>query len=149
MLELIRRKVIFKKRRNGGREEREKEGEGRERGASSLSCGLEFIMASVTVSVYVRMCFFFLTLSAWEQLEMHCRFFRSGQDSCDSYRVSFTDADAAPFQYTSDSKVKICTYCSSARNLSKDHMLTPDSTTMLHFFFQVVVCPAQLCAMIF
>lgn len=77
MLKVIRRKVIFKKRRDRGREkggrkggrerEREDGGVGRREGegnVSSISCGLEFIMVSVTVSVYARMCFFFLTLSA-------------------------------------------------------------------------------------
>jgi hypothetical protein len=37
------------------------------------------------------------------------------------------------FQYILDTKVKICTYCSSAHNRAED--ITLDSTKMLHFLF--------------
>ena len=140
MLKLISRKFIKKKKK-------------KERGRLSQSVLWSGIYHGICVCEcvdYVRMCFFFLTLSAWERQERHGRFFRRSQDSCDSYRVSFTGHWHCTFPYISDSKVKICTYCSSALNPSKDqnswqyqnvaflifsHYCTPKITCFYDFFF--------------
>lgn len=109
MLKLISRKVIKKKK-------------GRETNFPSISCALEFIVVSVTVSVWVcSPVFLFSNIISMRTTRNALQIFQRKSRQPWQLQDFIYRHWHCTFQYISDSKVKICTYCSSAWNLSKDH----------------------------